>query len=194
MTSTTADQILDCAHALLVEFGYSGFSYADIAQRVAISKPSIHHHFPTKAQLVLKVVQRYRHGIRMALEEGARTVTDPARQLAGYVGYWEACVGNASTTFCVCAMLASERRALPEEVAAEVAGHFRSLAAWLTDVLTRGAAGGQFVLRQAVELEAQCFMAQIHGGMLTARALGDSAAFSTVARAAMSSISSPATK
>lgn len=182
MTSNTAEQILDCAHALLVEVGYSGFSYADIAQRVAISKPSIHHHFPTKAQLVLKVVQRYRHNMTLAAEHGARTVTDPLQQLAGYAGYWAACIEDRSMPFCVCAMLASERRTLPEEINAEITGHFKTLAAWLEDILTRGVAGGQLLLRQPVDVEAQCFLALIHGGMLSARAFDDARIFSTIAQ------------
>jgi TetR/AcrR family transcriptional repressor of nem operon len=183
--NNTADQILDCAQNLIIEMGYNGFSYADVAQRVAISKPSIHHHFPTKAQLALKVVQRYRSNIALMMEEGARRVTDPVQQLSGYVGYWSACIEDGTVSFCVCAMLASEQRTLPPEVAAEVAGHFTFLAAWLADVLARGEASGQFVLHQEPALEAQCFMAQIHGGMLAARALGDGAAFSAVAQSAL---------
>lgn len=192
MTSPTAEQILDCAHALIVEVGYSGFSYADIAQRVAISKPSIHHHFPTKAQLVLKVVQRYRHNVKVATEEGMRHVTDPVQQLRGYVGYWAACIADRSMPFCVCAMLASERRTLPVEVSAEITGHFKTLAAWLEGILTRGAASGQFVLGQSAELEAQCFMALIHGGMLTARALDDSAVFAAIGQAGIARLTGKA--
>lgn len=183
-TNTTADQILDCAQHLMIEQGYNGFSYADIAQQVAISKPSIHHHFPTKAHLALKVVQRYRNNIALAMAAGAH-ITDPVLQLYGYVGYWSACILDGSTSFCVCAMLASEQRTLPPEVAAEVAGHFTFLATWLTDVLGRGKASGQLVLNHDAALEAQCFMAAIHGAMLTARALGDAAMFGTVAKAAV---------
>ena len=185
MISNTAEQILDCAHGLMVERGYAGFSYADIAQQVAISKPSIHHHFPTKAQLALKVVQRYRHQIKAALEDAARTVSDPLAQLRGYTGYWEACIAKDSMAFCVCAMLATERGTLPEAVGAEIAGHFKTLAGWLEQVLARGAASGQFMLRQTAAVEAQCLMALIHGGMLSARALHDGAAFATVAQAGL---------
>lgn len=192
MNSNTAEQILDCAHALLVEVGYSGFSYADIAQQVAISKPSIHHHFPTKAILVLKVVQRYRENIRVAMEAGARAVTDPVQQLSGYAGYWATCIESGSMPFCVCAMLASERRTLPDDVSAEVTGHFRMLAAWLEDILARGQASGQFVLQQPAALEAQSFMALVHGGMLSARALADGGIFAAIAQAGVARLKAPA--
>lgn len=193
MTSDTAEKILDCAHALLVEVGYSGFSYADIAERVAIRKPSIHHHFPTKAQLVLKVVQRYRHAIRMAMEDGARTVSDPLLELTGYTNYWATCIANGSMPFCVCAMLASERRTLPAEVNAEITGHFKVLSAWLEDILARGQASGQFVLQQPAALEAQSFMALVHGAMLSARALADGGMFGAIAHAGVARLTGPAT-
>ena len=192
MTSNTAEQILDCAHALLVEVGYSGFSYADIAERVAIRKPSIHHHFPTKAHLVLKVVQRYRDVIKMAMEEGARRTSDPLQQLTGYTHYWATCIGDGSMPFCVCAMLASELRTLPAEVGAEITGHFNTLAAWLEDILARGQASGQFVLQQPVALEAQSFMALVHGAMLSARALADGAMFAAIAQAGVARLQGPA--
>jgi TetR/AcrR family transcriptional repressor of nem operon len=40
--SSTADDILACARALIVAGGDNGFSYADIAETVGIRKPSIH--------------------------------------------------------------------------------------------------------------------------------------------------------
>jgi TetR/AcrR family transcriptional repressor of nem operon len=45
--SSTAAQIVASARSLLATRGYNGFSYADVAEAVGISKPSIHHHFPS---------------------------------------------------------------------------------------------------------------------------------------------------
>jgi len=47
----TATRILDTAERLVQSRGYNGFSYADIAERVGITKASLHHHFETKATL-----------------------------------------------------------------------------------------------------------------------------------------------
>jgi TetR/AcrR family transcriptional repressor of nem operon len=57
MQGETAERILDAANALLIDRGYSAFSYADIAETVKIRKASIHHHFPTKAGLVVAVLE-----------------------------------------------------------------------------------------------------------------------------------------
>src|SRR5471032_2219658 len=62
MSNDTAQRILDSAQTLIVERGYKGFSYADIAEVVNVSKPSIHFHYATKAVLVQQLVLRYREG------------------------------------------------------------------------------------------------------------------------------------
>ena len=67
-------------------------------------------------------------------------------------------------------MLAGELPSLPEPVALEVRAHFRSLAAWLGEVMTRGEAAGSVRLANPVEIEAEMFVATVHGAMLSARA------------------------
>jgi len=56
----TAERILDTAQALAQVRGYNGFSYADISAELAITKPSIHYHFPSKAELAEALIARYR--------------------------------------------------------------------------------------------------------------------------------------
>src|SRR5882757_2805142 len=60
MQGETAERILKVAEALMIERGYSAFSYADISEAVEIKKPSIHHHFPTKAGLAAAVLKSHR--------------------------------------------------------------------------------------------------------------------------------------
>lgn len=44
--------------------GYNGFSYAELAQRYGIRKPSIDHHFPSKVDFVMAAVEQERARIR----------------------------------------------------------------------------------------------------------------------------------
>jgi len=178
--TTTSDAILACARSLIVAGGYSDFSYADIADVVGIRKASIHHHFPSKVDLVRTLVARYREEVEAGMANLERRVSDPLEQLRSYVGYWEACIANASAPFCVCALLASQLPALPEKVGLEVRAHFRSLSAWLTSVLERGARHGQLQLTMTPRAEAETFMATVHGAMLSARAYGDPKIFGVV--------------
>jgi TetR/AcrR family transcriptional repressor of nem operon len=178
--STTSDDILACARSLIVAGGYNGFSYADIADVVGIRKASIHHHFPSKADLVRTLVARYREEAEAGIANLELQVSDPLEQLRFYAGYWEACIADASAPFCVCALLACQLPALPEEVGLEVRAHFRSLSAWLTSVLERGARHGQLQLTTNPRAEAEAFMAAVHGAMLSARAYGDPKIFGVV--------------
>lgn len=187
--SSTADDILACARTLITAGGYNGFSYADIAAVVGIRKASIHHHFPSKLDLVRTLVLRYREDARAGFAELERTAADPRDQLANYVGYWEKCIMDASDPFCVCALLASELPALPPPVAAEVRLHFETLSAWLASAFERGAASGIFRLSNTPKAEAETFMATVHGGMLSARAHGDPGLFGVVTTSMLNRLS-----
>lgn len=178
--STTYDDILRSARSLLIEGGYNGFSYADIAKVVGIRNASIHHHFPTKSELVRTLVARYREEAEAGIAELERQVPAAADQLRAYIGYWEACITDASAPFCVCALLAGQIPVLPEEIVLEVRAHFRALSAWLTSVLERGARQGSLHLTGTAKAEAEAFMASVHGAMLSARAYGDPKMFGVI--------------
>lgn len=47
----TRDQIMIETDALIQNKGFKGFSYADLSQRLGVTKASIHHHFPSKEDL-----------------------------------------------------------------------------------------------------------------------------------------------
>lgn len=178
--STTSDDILACARSLIVSGGYNGFSYADIAEVVGIRKASIHHHFPSKADLVRILVKRYREEAELGMAGLECEIPDPLQLLQAYAGYWEKCIEDSTIPFCVCALLASELPALPPEVSAEVRVYFRFLSAWLSSVLERGAQQGSLVLSNPPRQEAEAFMATVHGAMLSARAYGDPKIFGVI--------------
>lgn len=178
--SSTADEILACSRSLIIAGGYNGFSYADIAKVVGIRKPSIHHHFPSKAELVRTLVERYLAEAREGLANLEHAVPAPLDQLRSYVNYWKACIDDDSAPFCVCALLAIELPVLPPEVALQVRAYFRLLSAWLTSVMERGAQQGSITTTDTPRVDAEAFMATVHGAMLSARAYGDAAVFGAI--------------
>jgi TetR/AcrR family transcriptional regulator, transcriptional repressor for nem operon len=189
--ATTSDEILRCARSLLIEGGYNGFSYADIAKVVGIRNASIHHHFPSKADLVRTLVARYREEAEAGIAGLERQFPDPAEQLRAYVGYWEICIADASAPFCVCAMLASQIPVLPQEVVLEVRAHFRAISGWLTSIFERGAKQGRLRFTGPARAEAEAFMASVHGAMLSARAYGDPKIFGVVTRPLLERLAAP---
>jgi TetR/AcrR family transcriptional repressor of nem operon len=178
--STTSDQILASARSFIISGGYSGFSYADISEVVGIRKASIHHHFPSKVDLVRTLVTRYREDAETGLAQVADAVPDASELLQVYAGNWARCIEDASIPFCVCALLASELPALPPEVASEVTAYFRFLSSWLTAVMERGAEQGTVAIEESAQVEAEMFMASVHGAMLSARAQNNPALFDAI--------------
>ena len=177
---STSDQILACARTLILSGGYNGFSYADVAGVVGIRKASVHHHFASKVDLVRTLVSRYRDEAAAGFAELGRQIADPLEELRAYAGYWERCIGDGSAPFCICALLASELPALPEDVAREVQAFFRGLSAWLTGVFERGEQQGRFRLTSPPHIEAEMFIATAHGAMLSSRAYADPKMFGAI--------------
>lgn len=189
--SPKAAEIVACARSLLAAGGYNSFSYADISESVHISKPSVHHHFPSKAELVRAVLVLHRANGRVSMAALEQRLPDPVAQLHAYTGYWAACIRDGSSPFCICAMLAAELPSIPGQVADEVRGHFLDLAAWLTSVLTKGSSQGVFFLKTSPEAEAATFMATVHGAMLSARAYGDPEVFASIVGPLVRRLTSP---
>jgi TetR/AcrR family transcriptional repressor of nem operon len=190
--STTSDVIVASARTLIVNGGYNGFSYADIADVVGIRKASIHHHFPTKADLVRTLVLRYREDAQSGVAALENSGGQPLDILRTYADHWAKCIEDASRPFCVCAMLASELPSLPPEVATEVTAFFRFLSRWLTAVMERGAVTGSLTLSSPPEVEAEVFLACVHGAMLSARAYGRPDMFAAVLHPALQRLSATA--
>ncbi|KAA6133467.1 TetR/AcrR family transcriptional regulator [Cupriavidus cauae] len=183
--SPRASEIAEHTKQLLAAGGYHGFSYADLSERVHIGKPSIHHHFPSKADLVLTVVGLHRAQAVQGMAALDQQIDDPLARLTAYIDYWSRCIGDGTLPICICAMLAAELPMIPQEIAHQVRAYFGDLTAWLATVLEAGAAKGQFHLRDTPLVEAQTFMSTVHGAMLTARAFDNPEAFASVSQAAI---------
>lgn len=187
-TASTSDKILDVAQALIIAGGYNGFSYADISAAVGIRKASIHHHFPTKAELVAALVDRYRQQVDAGLDALRAQFPEPRQCLQSYLNFWQGCIRDNSMPFCVCAMLACEMQMLPEAVASRVRGHFDTLAQWLASVLQAGLDQDLFQLDKRPQDEAQVLMASVHGAMLSARTFGDPQVFASIVDAQLAKL------
>lgn len=189
--SPKAAEIVAQTRSLLVAGGYNSFSYADLAERVGITKASIHHHFPSKAALVTCVVARYRQEAAAGLGALQAQFDDPLSELNAYADYWAGCIRSGAHPFCICAMLATEMPTIPADVAVEVKAHFHDVTAWLADVLQRGAARGQFHLLNSPAVSAQAFMAVVHGAMLMARAQDEPRTFAAIVQPAILKLTQP---
>lgn len=185
MSADTATRIMDVAHQLLIERGYSAFSYADIADTIQIRKASIHHHFPTKTALVVAVLERHRLRLQEAFDGLDTNVPAPIDRLKKYVNHWELCIRNQTAPFCVAALLGAELPGLPEEIQTEVGKHFTVLRQWIAKTLKAGVRQESITLQSSADIEAEMLMAAVHGAMLSARVNNSSNIFKQVTHNAL---------
>ncbi|WP_327234016.1 TetR/AcrR family transcriptional regulator [Streptomyces sp. NBC_01317] len=193
MSTMTRTQLLDAATSVVRRRGYAAFSYADLAEAVGIRKPSVHHHFPTKADLALEMVSRYsgdfmarlRSAQQGSVEQRSAGQGGPGavRLLEFYAGLYRE--GLEDGQACLCATLAAEAEAVPEEARRAVARFFAANVDWLTGLVAQGIASGELAAIPDPGQAARGFLSAVQGAMFTARALGDVSYFDGVAASAV---------
>jgi TetR/AcrR family transcriptional regulator, transcriptional repressor for nem operon len=171
--SETAEKILDLAETLIQTRGYSAFSYQDISDSLGIRKASIHYHFPSKTDLGIAVVDRYVARFGAGLAALAADETRPS--MAVLELYLEPYGSFAATAdrVCLCGALAGEILVLPPEMRSRVEGFFRTHQEWLTKILKRGAARGEFQFVAPPGKQARFIFSALQGALLVKRATGD---------------------
>ena len=112
--SDTSSRILDIAEHLVQTRGFNAFSYADIAAALNITKASLHYHFPTKAILGERLVERYQASFLAALARIDEINGDAVSKLRAYVGIYTDVLDNGR--MCLCGMLAADYATLPEAI------------------------------------------------------------------------------
>jgi len=167
----TRARLLAEAEVLLRTKGYAGFSYADLADRIAIRKASIHHHFPTKEALVTTLVDEYLAKFVATLADITATHADPRDRLRAYARLFFD--GIERGLLPLCGALAAERAALPDAMRTVIQHFFQLHLDWLVEQIDAGKAGGVFD-PQADALEtAHLLLGALEGGSFVAWALDD---------------------
>ena len=167
----TATRILDVAEELVQARGFNGFSYADIAAKVGISKAALHYHFPGKADLGLSLITRYASRFTEALASIDRAGATPAGWPAEYAGLYDQVLRQSR--MCLCGMLAAEYQTLPTPMQAAVTSFFDSNESWLEKVLEDGRQDASLQFAGTAREAARMLIACLEGAMLVARPSGD---------------------
>jgi TetR/AcrR family transcriptional repressor of nem operon len=171
--SDTAEQILDLAETLIQTRGYSAFSYQDIADSLGIRKASIHYHFPSKADLGIAVVNRYIDRFGTALTAVADDQSQSSMAMLDlYVQPYLQFAGTPDRV-CLSGALAGEMLALPPELRTRVDHFFRTHQVWLTKILKRGVARGEFKLPAPATKMARFIFGALQGALLVKRTTDD---------------------
>lgn len=176
----TSRRILDIAERLLQTRGYNAFSYADIAQSLHITKASLHYHFPTKAELGKRLIERYEQSFLQALAEIDKASSDIAEKLRQYVCLYEKVLRN--DRMCLCGMLAAEYATLPKPMKAELKHFFDENERWLIAILAEGQATKKLRFTGRPREVAQLLVGSLEGAMMLARSYNDVTRFEATAQ------------
>jgi TetR/AcrR family transcriptional repressor of nem operon len=173
--SGTSQRILDTAERLMQVRGYNGFSYADIAAALRLTKASLHYHFPSKAELGQRLMARYTTNFLAALAALDASGASAREKLQRYVSIYSDVLAN--NRMCLCGMLAAEYATLPKTVKSEVTRFFDANEAWLSRVLEQGRKTEGMKLAGPPIEAARVFIATLEGAMMLARSYGDAERF-----------------
>lgn len=179
-TSTdTSTRILDVAERLAQTRGFNGFSYADVAAEVGVTKASLHYHFPSKAGLGQTLVERYTLRFEARLEEITALDESAVHKLHKYVAIYAEPLRQGR--MCLCGILTAEWATLPEPMQEAVRRFFTINERWLASLLEAGRADGSFAFDAPPAEIARVVTSALEGALLLARSGVESSHFDAVA-------------
>jgi TetR/AcrR family transcriptional regulator, transcriptional repressor for nem operon len=167
----TAERILDVAEALVQSRGFNGFSYADVAEALGISKAALHYHFPGKAELGEALIARYASRFGDALVAVDRDEPDGPAKLRAYARLYADVFQD--DRMCLCGMLAADYATLPDPMRERVVRFFDDNERWLARVLEAGRSDGTLRFHGSPRSVARTLVGGLEGAMLVARPYGD---------------------
>jgi TetR/AcrR family transcriptional repressor of nem operon len=180
-------RILEVAERLAQTRGFNGFSYADVAEELHVTKASLHYHFPSKAELGRALIERYHVVFSAALEAIDRQAHDAHEKLRRYAGLYDSVMRN--DRMCLCGMLAAEYATLPAPMQDELRRFFDANEVWLAAVLEDGRRAGELAFRGPPKQRARSVLGALEGAMLVARTYGDGRRFQSAAKQVLADLS-----
>ncbi len=174
-------QILEVATELVQTRGYSAFSYQDLSARLGITKASIHHHFPSKADLGLAVAEQYRADVEAALADAKRTSDDPRVQLDGYLQVVLEII-KTDDRICPAGSVQSDINVVPAAMGTAMCALAQDVIGWIAEVITAGRARGVMDFPGTPAHHAALIFSATQGAMQYGRANGTQKARQVVAQ------------
>ena len=167
----TAERILDIAERLAQTRGFNGFSYADIAAQLPVTKASLHYHFASKAELGRALIMRYQAVFVRALDAIDKESRNAQEKLQRYVALYDSVMRD--DRMCLCGIFAAEYSTLPPPMQEELRRFFDANEQWLTAVLTQGREARELSFWDSPQERARVFLGALEGTMLVARSYND---------------------
>jgi TetR/AcrR family transcriptional repressor of nem operon len=137
----TSERLIHAAMTLFMEKGYLSTSIADILRAAEANSGSLYHAFPTKQDLLLAVLERYRDGIGpMLLAPAWENVEDPIARIFALLARYRLALAETDCTYgCPIGSLALELHEPDPPVRELLAANFDGWVAAIRGCLDAGA-------------------------------------------------------
>jgi TetR/AcrR family transcriptional repressor of nem operon len=168
LSSDKANEILETARVLMMDRGYNGFSFRDVASQVGIKSASVHYHYPTKADLAEAAAKSYRKAFSAALD--GLSDTNAPNLLHAYGSLFVASLREQGG-LCLGGMLAADAKTLPAQVQSEVVQFLDEQHRWIATVLCDGQNDG--TIRSDIDADgfSKVFVSSLEGAMMVSRGI-----------------------
>ena len=163
--------ILNLAESMLQDKGFNGFSYAHIASELGVKNAAIHYHFPTKEDLTVAVIQRYRERFRLWVNNSRVNNLSPEEKLDWFFSIYTNMRADKGKV-CLVGSMETEFNSIPEGLQSEVQALHQEMLGWLGTMLNDGRDAGVFRFHGEPANKAALVMSTLQGGLQMARALG----------------------
>ena len=172
MASDTKTTLLNSAERAARRRGFDGFSYADLAADVGITKASIHHHFASKAALAVALMQRYYSDLETACGEIDQDHATGAVRLAALIKRYRGAL-EGGQSLCLCVSFSTSTESLSADTIAEMNRFRRMMTEWLARVFSLGQGDGTILHVADPAAEATATLPLLEGAQLAARVAQD---------------------
>src|SRR5262245_37404053 len=175
----TRQKILDTAQRLIQTRSFHGFSFQDIADEVGIRKPSLYHHFASKDDVAIAVLDRAAEWVRgeMNKVDGA----EPSARLEAYFDLFRKIHGKGGR-MCPGGSFGAVFDAVSSPVQRALHSFSQMHLRWLEKVVRDGVERGQFRIGdQRPRDVAMQILAGVQGALLMGRLTGDPHVIDTIA-------------
>lgn len=161
MVIGTREALVRSAENLMRTKGYAAFSYADLAEDIGIRKASIHHHFPTKEDLGVAIVEEYIERVRSGFRRIDQQHSTVADKVTAYFSLFQASSNRGLLP--MCGALAAEMKVLPVELQKLTQRFFDLQLTWLRTTLEEGVAAGDIPTGRGAKQKAFLVLSLLEG-------------------------------
>ncbi len=165
----TRDKILSLAESLLLQRGYNGFSYADIARTLDIKNAAIHYHFASKEILALTIIENAQN--RFEYWKKHLETQDHWERVSRFIKIYDSSCDKEGS-MCLVTSLCSDHNLLPLSVQQALHSFAAAISSWFSQTLEAGRKAGVFDFEGNAEQRAAVIQTSLMGALLMNRTAG----------------------